>query len=228
MSEKRVLSCGLWGHNPIYVVGAVKNAILARKLFPDWTVRFYIPDYWTHKVAEAGTVEFRNFKPGIPNMFQRFLVADDSGVDRFVIFDADSRLDQRLLSAVNAWIESGKSSWVARDHPAHAKPIMAGLWGARGGQLPMMLPTIRQWIRRREKKGKAFDYYGSDEEFLGEEIWPLICVHSLQHDSVCRKHYPGSIPFPTARQFPRYLGERFSEDDRPLDDGWKQITKEHE
>jgi hypothetical protein len=41
-SEKRVISFGLYGSNPKYTHGAIRNAELAAVYFPGWTCRFYI------------------------------------------------------------------------------------------------------------------------------------------------------------------------------------------
>ena len=39
---KKVISFSLWGDNPIYTIGAIKNAELAKEIYPDWTCRYYI------------------------------------------------------------------------------------------------------------------------------------------------------------------------------------------
>ena len=38
---KRVISLSLWGNIRLYCIGAIKNAILAKKIFPDWVVYIY-------------------------------------------------------------------------------------------------------------------------------------------------------------------------------------------
>ena len=42
--EKRVISFGLYGANPKYVSGAMRNAELQPTLFPGWVCRFYVDD----------------------------------------------------------------------------------------------------------------------------------------------------------------------------------------
>ena len=44
MMEKRVISFGLYGSNPKYVTGALRNVELQPVFFPGWTVRFYVDD----------------------------------------------------------------------------------------------------------------------------------------------------------------------------------------
>jgi len=38
---KKVISFSLWGNIKLYTIGTVKNAILAKKIFPDWIVYVY-------------------------------------------------------------------------------------------------------------------------------------------------------------------------------------------
>jgi len=38
----KLISFCLWGDNPKYTEGAIKNAELAKEIFPEWTCRFYV------------------------------------------------------------------------------------------------------------------------------------------------------------------------------------------
>ena len=37
---KKIIAFSLWGDQPKYTVGAIKNADLAKEIYPDWTCRF--------------------------------------------------------------------------------------------------------------------------------------------------------------------------------------------
>ena len=39
---KKIISFSLWGNNPIYTQGAIRNAELAKEIYPDWVCRYYI------------------------------------------------------------------------------------------------------------------------------------------------------------------------------------------
>ena len=39
--KKRVISFALWGEFRLYCIGAIKNALLAKKIFPGWICRYY-------------------------------------------------------------------------------------------------------------------------------------------------------------------------------------------
>jgi hypothetical protein len=43
-NEKRVVSYGLYGSNPKYTIGAVRNSELVHVWFPGWVARFYCDD----------------------------------------------------------------------------------------------------------------------------------------------------------------------------------------
>ena len=38
----KVIAFSLWGDNPKYNVGAIKNAELAKVVYPGWVCRFYV------------------------------------------------------------------------------------------------------------------------------------------------------------------------------------------
>ena len=108
-----MISYGLYGSNPKYTVGAIRNAELAPHIFPGWVVRFYVAknvDASVIKQLEALGAELIYMSPTsdkIAGMFWRFMVADDPSVDRFIVRDTDSRLNPRDRFAVEEWITSG-------------------------------------------------------------------------------------------------------------------------
>ena len=38
----KLITFSLFGDNPLYCVGAVENARLAKEIYPDWKARFYV------------------------------------------------------------------------------------------------------------------------------------------------------------------------------------------
>jgi hypothetical protein len=100
-SEKRVISFGLYGTNPKYTTGAIRNVETAKIYFPGWVCRFYV----TSDVPESVVTTLRSLgaeieqipagKGYISGMFWRFLVAADPTVDRYIIRDSDSRMNAR-------------------------------------------------------------------------------------------------------------------------------------
>ena len=124
---KKVISFCLWGDNPRYTIGAIKNADLANDIYPDWICRYYvgksvsieiIEELYTKKNTE---IFIMNEQGNWSGMFWRFLPASDTDVEVMVSRDTDSRLSEREKAAVEEWLESDKGFHIMRDHPAHAR-----------------------------------------------------------------------------------------------------------
>ena len=107
---KKIIAFSLWGDQPKYTVGAIKNADLAKEIYPDWTCRFYIG-----QSAPADIVETLKKKDNTEivmmdedgdwsGMFWRFSPCSESDVEAVLSRDTDSRLSWREKSAVD---ESG-------------------------------------------------------------------------------------------------------------------------
>ena len=217
-----------------------RNIELAAKFYPGWLTVIYIDPESSYKLGLKAKTDINISLVGTndgnvlwcPKMMQRFLVADWPSVDRFIIRDADSRIDQREADAVKAWIDSDKILHVMRDHPAH-QIIPGGMWGGmwrrKNWEAPKMENLIRQFIE--DNKGKDLNGYQADQDFLARYVWPWAKYSCLQHDSnPGRRKELGGVPFPSKRVFPRFVGEVWdvesdgTEIPRPGD--WEQIGKE--
>ena len=214
-TEKRVIAYGLYGSDPKYTRGAIRNSELVNTIFPGWTARFYcrgdVPPAIIDELRKNGAeiVDMGNGGGGsIAGMFWRFLVADDPTVDRFIVRDSDSRLNPRERAAVDDWITSGKSVHSIRDHPNHDRPLNGGLWGGT----KHCVPNIKQKIQQFHNK----QTYGGDLVFLNNVVWPLVKDDQISHDAYTCFKYPNSHPFPTKRP-PNYqhVGQVFSANDEP-------------
>ncbi len=139
ITKKKVISFSLWGNNPLYTVGAIKNADLAPQIYPGWICRFYkdatVPSEIIENLAGRDYVEIVSMdKPSddFLGSFWRFLAISDRDVEITIIRDADSRLNWREKAAVDEWLASGLPFHLMRDHPWHKSEIMAGMWGVKG------------------------------------------------------------------------------------------------
>lgn len=216
------ISFSLYGDNPRYTVGAIRNAELAPQIYPGWKMIVYYDRTVALPVLNdlfsrgAQLVEVKN--PLIPNgMYWRFLANGIEDMERFIVRDVDSRLSQREKAAVYTWMESGKGFHSMRDHPCHCRELNGGMVGIASGVIPNIMDLILTEAKREPE-------YGADQDFLCRAIWPLVKDNCLQHASVCRDAYPGSIPFPTKREGQRFVGEVFEADEQPRDGDWQQIT----
>lgn len=182
---RNIIAFSLFGAARKYTHGAVLNARAAPFLYPGWTCRFYVDDSVPRDVVQALIAERAQVMTvgGLPRerygTLWRFLVADDPGVDRFLLRDADSLLNTRERVAVDAWLASGRHFHAMRDHFDHPELVLAGMWGGVRRALPPMLETITAWFAAQQRVlGPT-----SDQEFLREALWPTIRQSVLVHDS---------------------------------------------
>lgn len=104
--KAKVVSISLYGGNPRYTVGAIRNSEIARGAFPDWQLWVYIPDPAVNREWEVPadvratlaangarliTVDKATIDAVGFGMNQRFLPAEDPTVERFASRDGDSR-----------------------------------------------------------------------------------------------------------------------------------------
>ena len=207
----KLITFSLWGVNSKYLVGAVKNAKLAQKIYPDWICRFYVgqsvPFPVIHELKSRDNVqviekaEFGDWK----GMFWRFEAIDEENVEVMISRDADSRLNYREKAAVEQWIKSDKGFHIMRDHPWHRFPVLGGMWGIKSGALP----NIRELINNYGQE----DAYGTDYKFLADVVMPRVEDNVLIHDE-----FFGGASFPTLRQNNEFVGQVFDENDNTVEE----------
>jgi hypothetical protein len=210
-------------------MGAIRNAELIHENFMGWKLRIYteapsdsprfglVSQTVLSKLRELGA-QVHYMQPGedfIPPMMWRFLVADDTWVDRFIVRDADARLTERDAAAVHAWVKSGKAFNCIRDHPSHTGyAISGGMWGG----VPQGLHAILRRSWKDMMRGVRSDYL-QDMNFLNYVIWPKVQGHAYCSDSVSCDQWPAAFPFPIPRLGYEHVGQVFNEQDlgRPVD-----------
>ena len=119
---KKLLCFSLWGELPIYCIGAIQNAILAKKYFPDWICRFYydstVPKIIIDILKKHSNVElFFIEKPsggkkwkeaGQFGMLWKFYAFDDDDVEVWLSRDTDSRITPYEKKEVDKFLNSNK------------------------------------------------------------------------------------------------------------------------
>jgi len=206
----RVVSYSLWGSNPKYTVGALRNAEQVKTHYKGWEARFYVGSNTPLKIIEGlkerGANVIEMGKPGDwTGMFWRFEAASDPGVDVMISRDCDSRITDREVRAVSEWLGSNSMFHIMRDHPHHATEILGGMWGVRAPLLKDMSSLINQYV-----KG---DFWQVDQNFLREVIYPRVSSYSMVHDEFFQKN-----PFPTQRVGKEFVGLSYDENDIPFAD----------
>lgn len=193
---KKIISFSLWGSLPQYVNGAIANAKMQEEFYPGWTCRFYVPDIdeqeecvpdvIIEELLSLGSEVVRMQQTaGALRMFWRFHpMFDDPEIERFIVRDTDCRFTKREVMCVNEWIESGLPFHVIRDAGAHNIPILGGTWGAVAGCIPDMEKKIGWYmslIARPDFSNPRGAYFGQDQYFLCQGIWPCVINKHLSH-----------------------------------------------
>lgn len=207
----KIISFCLWGDNPKYTLGAIKNANLTNIIYPGWISRFYcsksVPNIIIEELKSIkNTQVVMTLNDGWICMFDRFLPASESDVEVMLSRDTDSRLNLREKSAVDEWMKSYKSFHIMRDHPWHGTQILGGMWGVRYPKLKKMKQMIGEYT-----KG---NFWQVDQNFLRDKVYPLIMNDCMVHDEffVYNNH---SRQFPIKRLGQEFVGESFDENDNP-------------
>ncbi|HVF38229.1 MAG TPA: tetratricopeptide repeat protein [Sphingomicrobium sp.] len=191
---RSVVAFSLWGDNPRYLRGALHNAMRAPMVYPGFTCRFYldrsVPADLGAALEQLGSeIVMDDGEPSTRHrLTRRFLVADDPAVATYLVRDCDSLINVREAAAVGLWLDSDKSFHVMRDWWTHTDPILAGMWGGRGGVLPPLAPLLDGY-----KSGRMETPHW-DQWFLRDRVWPSVRPHALVHDRLFATD--GSLPFP--------------------------------
>ena len=130
----KLITFSLFGDNPLYCIGAVENARLAKEIYPDWTARFYVaqdvPSMYLDAIDEyGGDIVHCEKKNSYDGLNWRFKPLNEPDVEFWISRDADSRLSWRERNAVDEWLVSGKTAHLMRDSVNHVYTMMAGMFG---------------------------------------------------------------------------------------------------
>jgi hypothetical protein len=183
---KKVITFSLWGDNPTYNIGAIRNAEDAIKWYPDFECWFYIhensvPRETIEKLKvikntkifmKSGNVENEDCKPRM----WRFEAIDNDDVEIMMSRDTDTRFLEREKLAVDEWLADNTLFHIMRDHPHHGFCILAGMFGTK------KIPQLLNWIKVMDLYSKT-DNRMYDQDFLRDHIYPLIKNDSTIHAS---------------------------------------------
>ena len=197
----KLITFSLWGQDPKYLIGAIRNAELASTVYPDWICRFYVgksvPSSIISKLAKFSNVqiyakdEWGDWK----GMYWRFEPASEDNIEAMISRDTDSRLNLRERAAVDEWLESDKGFHIMRDHPWHKFPVLGGMWGVKKGVVPNMKEMIQEF--------GGTDEYGTDYVFFAKKVLPSLNPNQiLVHD----EFFQGN-PFPLPREGDEFVGQ---------------------
>jgi hypothetical protein len=196
-------------------VGAIKNAIIAEHLFPDFETRFYIG-----KSVPTWVVQTLSLMPKVQilmvegpenhtSMYWRFLAFTEKNYDRIVIKDADARLTYRDALAHDEWVKSGLDFHIVKDHPTgHSEPIIGCHFGAKVGVLEDIVELMESY--------NVTNQYGSDQWFLRDKVYDRAIKSALVHDGYYNTQVqdPSLVFYPPPRKWILdHIGAALTEND---------------
>ena len=197
----KAISFCLFGNKPKYTRGIVENLKIIREKLPEFCVYIFlgtgVPDEVITECESFPHVHIvRSTEADM--VLPALRICYPVEADILFARDADSRINARDLWVMNEFMKSNKSFHIVRDHVCHVAKIMAGLCGRRRSVQPAIM--FEKW-----KVGELF-YYGTDEVFLENVVYPQVAQDALFHCSA--NCYPGEDvqPMPPLENSTDFLG----------------------
>ena len=179
---KQVISYSLYGNQLRFLVGAIKNAQLAQRFFPGFTVRYYygksVPKWVLSTLLMFEHVELIKVDEPEDSVARtwRFMACLDPDVDVVLSRDVDARLSLREAEAHQEFMDSDFGFHIIRDHPTgHDYLISAGMFAMKTN---VFGATMYAALDQHE----FADEYMADQKFLIEKIYPEVEANCLIHD----------------------------------------------
>lgn len=192
-----VIAFSLWGANPRYLCGALRNTLLIPELYPGWQARFYMDETVPEDIRSLLRMLGAECQmmPSGQNLRKklcwRFQVANDNTVGRFLVRDCDSVVNQREVAAVMEWVSSEQWFHAMRDWWTHTDPLLAGMWGGVAGVLPQLEALLETYAPKSKETANV------DQWFLRDVLWGSIRNHTLIHDRCFDSEGSHQWPLPT-------------------------------
>jgi len=202
----------LWGDNPKYGIGAIRNAQLALKLFPEWNCIFYydntVPKFYINILKEFSNTSLVKVEDNSFGAFWRFENMFETG-DVILSRDTDSRLSMREKILIDNWLETNYNFMVIRDHHNHYEfPILAGMWGKKNTVIPRPIKEVMNEFRFVKQ-------YTIDQIFLRDVLWQHImaqtAIYGVKELAWMRETYDF--------EGKNFIGQTYDENDTPIYEG---------
>mgnify|MGYP006282694795 CR=1 FL=1 len=179
---KQVISFSLYGNEPRFSVGAIKNAQLAQRFFPGFTVRYYygksVPKWVLSTLLLFPQVELIKVDEEENSISRtwRFMACLDPDVDVVLSRDVDARLSLREAEAHQEFMDSEFGFHIIRDHPTgHNYVISAGMFALKTA-------AYGQLMHDKLLEHEFSNEYMADQNFLAFAIYPAVANDCLVHD----------------------------------------------
>lgn len=174
-----VFSFCIYGTNPKYLYGLLKNLEQIRAHYPEFqtwiAVGNDVPEEYIAKYKAFPNVTLTHYPfTGGRLMTYRFFPIDDPTITCMIVRDADSRFGDRDHECIRRFLSSDYCVFTIRDHYYHRCPIMGGQWGIK--RTPecsdFQLQTAYTQIKDSLTQGCGEDAYDTDQYFTRHYIYP--------------------------------------------------------
>ena len=225
----KVFSFSLFGDNPIYTIGTIKNVKLINKYFPEWGIFIYTNknefDNIIQKLLTMGCIIRYEKNDQWVNSTWRFKSITESDVDVMVCRDSDSRISERDVSAINEWLSSDYNYNIIRDHPiGHHWKMNAGMWGAKKTDFIVRMNEMINDFKKTNSN--LINQKTFDQIFLANVIYPHIVKDTIIHDEYYGyENHAKPINHDRESNDFRFIGESIDENDEPRGNQVKEIME---
>ena len=220
--EYKVISYSLVQNQSTFTAGALRNLMLAKRLLPDWEVRYYVGvNISTHitqllSVYGANILYVSEAEVKVPPPYWAYLVADDPKVSRFLVRNVIHRLSPRQTHLIKDWERSDYAFHNIRDRPWHsAYALVPYMFGARRDHLRKKISgSMADTIVSAINDGRI----QNTSSLLNNVIWPEINHDVMSHDSVSSDRWKTSIPITKLEYDFMKIGQPTSPNEEDIDE----------
>lgn len=222
---KKLISFCVFGNKPMYDVGAIRNAELAKLIYPGWIPRFHVPYGYDESLIKRLTdlnCEIRfcdDWTFGL-NPLWRILAYFDKDVDLFISRECDGRLTTREALVVDQFVKSDCDFHIIYDHTAHIpREISAGMFGMKSScVIPDLQESLNSYVNGGylEYVSQMYreNFYGADEIFLKHFVFSYVFSKSMIHCDTLK--YGKEIPLPHLEDRSMFIGNKFDENETAM------------
>jgi hypothetical protein len=190
-----IFSFCIYGQDMKYYLGLEENARIINEYYPDYHIYIYYGTNCNKPFLDGLLKEYTNVslfetgKDGAVNMIYRYSPLILDGLERVIVRDADSEINERDRWCINDFIhlkDDSRLCQVIRDHYWHKSRITGGLSHFRvKGLIYEKIKEEFLTIFREIDEGVHCFQYGSDENVLNHRISPILQEYVLVYSNIC-------------------------------------------
>jgi protein O-GlcNAc transferase len=243
----KVISFSLWGNDPKYTRGAIRNVQLASALFPDWRCRFYVgksTDYSFTENLQSLTKDWVRYAR-VDGTWEPMCGGSSTHAPKVEIYHVPEEGDWRgMFWRFEPAAENNVEAMISRDCDSRLslrERVAVNEWmesskgfhimrdhpwhgteilGGMWGVKRNMLPDMRELMADWHQE----DRWQTDQDFLKAKIYPRVVNASMIHASFCGFEAHAQ-DFPMARLGTEFIGQVFDENETTIREHVEALAK---